>query len=158
MYASRIGMRVSARLSRKIQRTLRTARLTTVSAHAPSSRTQNARGASGVDPRRAKTRAVATRPTTTIAPDIARSTTQTIARGGRAARGATSAWRAAITSGAMVFPGRRGERRALADFADDVGRLVLRLVIRADQQFGHQTERQELNACEHEQNAEHQQR
>src|SRR5215510_7918034 len=116
MYASRIGMRVSARRKRKIQRTLLTDRLTTVSAQAPSRRIQNARGASGVDPRRAKTRAVAMRPTTDNAPDIASSTTHTIARGGLTARGATSAWRAAITSGAMVFPGRRGERGALADF------------------------------------------
>src|SRR6185436_4927650 len=159
MYASRIGIRVSARRSRKIQRTLLTARLATVSAQAPNRRIQNVRGARGVDPRRAKTRAVAMRPTTNTAPDIASSTTQTIARGGLTAGAATSAWRTAITSGAMVFPGRRGKRRgALADFADDVGRLVLRLVIGAHQQFGHQSQRQELNAGEHEQDAKHQQR
>src|SRR5262245_9287311 len=126
-----MAMRVSALPSRKIHRTLRSARLTTVSAHAARSLSQNARGASGVDPSRAKTRIVATRPTTTTAPDIARRTTQTIARGGLAARGATSARRAAITSGAMVFPGGCGERRALADFADNVRRLVLGFVIRA---------------------------
>src|SRR5689334_1981837 len=131
MKASRMGIRVSARRSRKIQRTLRIDSETNVKPHATSSRAQNRQGASGVDPNRVKTSAVAMTPTTRTAPDIANKTTHTIARGGRAARGATSAWGAAITSGAMVFPGSRGERGALADFTDHVGRLVLRLVIGA---------------------------
>src|SRR5262245_39118458 len=153
-----MGMRVSARRRRKIQRTLRTARLITVSTQAPSRRSQNVRGASGADPRRAKTRSVATIPTTTTAPDMASSTTQTMARGGLATRVGTSAWRAAINSGAMVFPGRCGERGALADLADYVGRFVLRLVVGANEELRHETQRQQLHPGKHEQDAEHQQR
>src|SRR5262245_16436493 len=153
-----MGMRVSARRRRKIQRTLRTVRLTTVSTQAPSRRSQNVRGASGVDPRRAKTRSVATIPTTTTAPDMASRTTQTMARGGLTTRDGTSAWRAAINSGAMVFPGRCGERGALADFADYVGRFVLRLVVGANEKLRHEPQRQQLHAGKHQQDAKHQQR
>ena len=49
-------------------------------------------------------------------------------------------------------------RRSLPDFANDVGRLVLRFVVGARQHLGEQAERDELHADEEQHHAEQQQR
>jgi hypothetical protein len=85
MYASRMGMRVPARRSRKIQRRLRTVTLTRVSRQAPTRDAQNAGRIGPNDPvKLPRIRTVAMRPTTRMAAAEAASSTQAIARGDRA--------------------------------------------------------------------------
>ncbi len=126
------------RRSRKIQRRLRSDRLTMVSAHKASRRGQKVHGGLGNDPTRPNSTSVARRPTMRTAAAEARSSTHTIARGGCAARDGVSACATAIGSGAMVFPRRDERRRAFPNLPDHVRRLVLRLVIGPRLHFGQQ--------------------
>ena len=87
-------------------------------------------------------------------PPHASSTTQAIARGGRADGGGVSVSRPAIAQARWNSPAAAARRGALANFADDVGRLVLRLVIGPRLQLGEQAEREQLHAGEHQQDAE----
>ena len=77
---------------------------------------------------------------------------------GEAAPDATQLNRLMLTRASLSTAARRGERIALPDLSDDVGRLVLRLVIRARQHLGEQAEAHELHAGENQQDAEQQQR
>ena len=118
-----MGIRVSLRRSRNIQRRLRSDRLTIVSAHRASKRGQKVHGGVGKDPTRPNNTSVARRPTMRTADAEARRRTHTIARGGCAARDGVSACATAIGSGAMTAarhpaPGFPGLWIAVCAFCD----------------------------------------
>src|SRR5262245_27005722 len=124
----------------------------------PSSRPQKAAGGVGRAPMPLNTSPVANSPTTRTAAADASNSTHAIARGGRAARWVVSSSRTSMESDWMVFPGGYRSCRALANLANDIGRLVLRFVVRPRLQFGKEAERDQLNAREHQQDGKQQER
>src|SRR5580765_4906280 len=142
MYASRIGIRVSLRRKRKIQRSARNPRLASVRTQAAVSHTQKPRRQSTLGGRASFERisAVATRPVMRTAAEAASRRTHAIERGDRLL---------------MLADSLHGW--CLENFANDVGRLVLRFVIRARLKLRQQTERHELETRLNEQDAEEQQ-
>src|SRR4029453_17230550 len=143
MYASRIGIRVSLRRRRKIQRSARNPRLASVRTQAAASHIQKPRRQSTLVDRASFDRisAVPTRPVVRTAAAAASRRTHAIERGDRLLMLADS------------FHGW-----CLENFANDVSRFVLRFVIRARLKLRQRTERHELKTGLNEQDAEKQQR
>src|SRR5438309_4183464 len=126
-------MRCSLRRRRKIQRSARSIRLAAVNPSAASTQAQNAGGTGRSRVRTSmNTTTLKTTPVRRMAAADVSNSTSAIARGACVGRRPGS--------------GNVGAGRALTNFADRVGRLVLRLVIRARLQLGEEAKRDELHA------------